>query len=61
MFPYMTNTQIFEQITNYKLPSLIQGSPRLHKSQLQNLLIMVEEFRLPHFFKTLIVHEMTSS
>ncbi len=47
-------------IVKYKLP-LIQGSPTWHRSQLQNLLTMVEKFGMPHFFKTLTTNEMTST
>jgi ATP-dependent DNA helicase PIF1 len=30
-----------------------------HRSQLQDLLTMVEEFGMPHFYKTLIANEMS--
>jgi hypothetical protein len=53
-------TQILQHVIKYKLPSSMQSSPRLHKSQLQDLLIMVEEFCMIHFLKTLTVDEMTS-
>ncbi len=59
-FRDMTNTQIFQHIIKFKLPSSIQSSPKWHKSQLQDLLIMVEEFGMPHLLKTLTADEMTS-
>jgi ATP-dependent DNA helicase PIF1 len=45
----MTNTQNFQHIIKYKLPSSIQSYPKWHKSQLQDLLTVVEEFGMPHF------------
>jgi len=36
--------KFFQHIIKYKLPLSIQSSPRWHKSQLQDLLTMVEEF-----------------
>jgi hypothetical protein len=54
----MINAQIFGYIIKYKLPSSIQGSHTWHISQLQDLLTMVEEFGMPHFFKTLTMNEI---
>jgi ATP-dependent DNA helicase PIF1 len=45
----MTNSKILGHIVKYKLPSLIQSSPMWHRSQLQYLLTMVNEFGMPHF------------
>ncbi len=56
----MTYAEILGHIVKYKLPS-IQGSFTWHRSQLQNLLIMVEKFGMPHFEKTLTTNKMTST
>jgi hypothetical protein len=56
----MTDSEILGHIVKYKLPSLIQSSPMWHRSQLQDLLTMVNEFGMPHLKKTLIEYEMTS-
>ncbi len=45
-------------IIKYKLPSSIQGFHTWHISQLQDLLTMVEEFGMPHFFLTLTMNEI---
>ncbi len=55
----MINVENLINIVTYKLLSSIQGSPMWHRSQLQDLLTMVEEFGMPLFLKTLIVDEMT--
>ncbi len=60
-YPHMTDEQILQHRVKYKLPSSIQGSPQWHQSQLQDLLTMVQEFKISHFLKTLTVHEMTQS
>jgi hypothetical protein len=59
-FSHMTNTQISQHIMKYNFPSSFQSSPKWHKSQLQDLLTMIEKFGMPHFLKTLIAYEMTS-
>ena len=56
----MTEQDVLQHITKYNLPSSIQGTPRWHKSQLQNLLAMVEKFGMPHFFLTLTTDETSS-
>ncbi len=55
----MTDIENVRNIVKYKLLSWIQGSPMWHRSQLQDLLTMVEEFGMPHFKKTLIANEMS--
>jgi hypothetical protein len=54
----MINAEIFGYIIKYKLPSSIQGSHTWHIYQLQDLLTMVKEFGMFHFFLTLIMNEM---
>jgi hypothetical protein len=57
----MTDVEILGHIVKYKLPSSIQGSPTWHRSQLQDLLTMVEEFGMLHFLRLFIVDEITST
>ena len=59
-YPHMTEQDVLQHITKYNLPSSIQGTPRWHKSQLQDLLAMVEKFGMPHFFLTLTADETSS-
>ena len=54
---HMTENDMFQHITKYNLPSSIQRTPRWHKSHLQDLLAMVEQFGMPHFFLTLTADE----
>jgi hypothetical protein len=51
---------VLQHITKYDLPSSIQGTPRWHRSQLQDLLAMVEQFGMPQFFLTLTTNETSS-
>ena len=56
----MNEAEVLRHVTKYNLPSSIEGSPRWHISQLQNLLAMVEKFGMPDFFLTLTVDEASS-
>ncbi len=60
-YPQMNDSQIFQHIIKYKLPLWIQGFHWWHWPQLQDLLTMVHEYAMPHFFLTLIANEMTQS
>ena len=51
---------MFQHITRYNPLSSIQGTPRWHKSHLQDLLAMVEKIRMPHFLLTLIADKTSS-
>ena len=59
-YPHMTEHDVLQHITKYNLLSSIQGTPRWHKSHLQDLLAMVEQFGMPHFFLTLTADETSS-
>ena len=59
-YPHMTKQDVLQHITKYNLPSSIQGTPRWHKSHLQDLLAMVKKFGMPHFFLTLTTGETSS-
>jgi ATP-dependent DNA helicase PIF1 len=52
-YPQVNDAQILQHIVKYKLSSSIQGFPWWHQSWLQDLLTMVQEFGVPHFFLTL--------
>jgi hypothetical protein len=54
----MIDVWILGYIVKYKLPSSIQEFPTWHISQLQDLLKMVKNFSMPHFFVTLIADEI---
>jgi len=57
----MTDVEILGHIVKYKLPSSIQGSLTRHRSQLQDLLTMIEEFDMPHFKNNSTANKMTST
>ena len=57
---HMTEHDVLQHIINYNLPSSIQGTPRWHRSHLQDLKAMVEQFGMPHFFLTLTADETSS-
>ena len=59
-YPYMTEHDVLQHITKYNLPSSIQETPRWHRSHLQDLLAMVKQFGMPHFFFTLTADETNS-
>ena len=48
----MNEAKLLQHVIKYNLPSSIEGSPRCHKSQPQDMLAMVETFGRPHFFLT---------
>ena len=56
----MNDAKVLQHVTKYNLPSSIEGSPRWHKFQLQDLLAMVEKFGMPDFFLTFIADEASS-
>ena len=58
--PNMNDAEVLQHVTKYNLPSSIEGSPRWHKFQLQDLLAMVEKFGMLDFFLTLTVDEASS-
>ena len=48
--PQISKQEVFQHITKYKLLTFIRGTPQWHKTQVQDLLAMVEQFEMPHFF-----------
>ena len=48
--PNMNDAEVLQHVTKYSLPSSIEGPPQWHKSQLQDLLTIVEKFGMPDFF-----------
>ena len=56
----MNDAEVLQHVTKYSLPSSIEGPPQWHKSQLQDLLTMVEKFGMPDFFLTLTTDEASS-
>jgi hypothetical protein len=56
----MSEEDILKQIVKYNLLANILGTPQWHKTQLQDLLCMVEHFCMPHFFLTLTPNETSS-
>jgi hypothetical protein len=49
-YSQINNAQIFEHIMKCRLSSSISGSICWHQSQLQDLLTMVQEFGMVHYF-----------
>jgi hypothetical protein len=49
-YSQINDAQIFEYIVKYRLSSSISGSICWHQSQLQDLLTMVQEFGMVHYF-----------
>jgi hypothetical protein len=47
--PTMIELDVINHIVKFHLPSKLQGSPRWHKSHLQDLLTMVANFGMPQF------------
>jgi hypothetical protein len=60
MHPHMSEPKVIQHITKYNLPASLQGMPRWHKAQLQDLLAMVEKCGMPHLFLTLTTNEISS-
>jgi hypothetical protein len=56
----MSKSKVIQHITKYNLLASLQGTPRWHKPQLQDLLAMVEKYGMPHFFLILHVDEISS-
>ena len=57
--PNMNEAEVLQHVTKYNLSSSIERAPRWYKSQQQDLLAMVEKFRMPNFFLTLTDDKQT--
>jgi hypothetical protein len=60
MHPHMSEPEVIRHVIKYNLPTSLQGMPRWHKAQLQDLLAMVEKCGMPHLFLTLTADEISS-
>jgi len=56
----MNEAEVLQHVTKYSLPSSIEGTSRWHKSQLKDLLAMVDKFGMSDMFFTLIADEANS-
>ena len=56
----MNEAEVLQHVTNYSLPSSIEGTPRWHKFQLKDLLAMVDKFKMSDLFLTLTANERSS-
>jgi hypothetical protein len=56
----MNEAEVLQHVTKYSLPSSIEGTPRWHKSQLKDLLAMVDKFGMHDLFLTLTADEANS-
>ena len=55
--PHMNEAEVVQHVTQYSLPSSIEGTLRWHKSQQKDLLAMVDKFGMPNMFFTLTTDE----
>jgi hypothetical protein len=58
--PHTSEPEVIHHVTKYNFLASLQGIPRWHKAQLQDLLAMVEKCGMPHLFLTLTVDEISS-
>ena len=56
----MNEAEVLQHATKYSLPSSIEGTPCWHKSQLKDLLAMVDKFGMPDLFLTLTADAASS-
>ena len=56
--PHMNEAEVLQHVTKYSLPSSIEGTPRWHKSQLKDLLAMVDKFGMSNMFLILTADEV---
>lgn len=55
--PNATQQQVLHNVLKHSVPPSVPGSPAYFRKQLQNLLAMVANWGLPHFFLTLTADE----
>jgi hypothetical protein len=60
MHPHMSEPEVICHITKYNLATSLQGTPRWHKAQLQDLHAMVEKCGMLHLLLILIANEVSS-
>jgi hypothetical protein len=55
--PQWSEIDVLKNIMKFKLPPSIPLTPQWHHTQFKKLLVMVENFGMPHFFLTLTSDE----
>ncbi len=58
--PQWSEIDVLRNITKFKLPPSIPLMPQWHHTQFKELLVMVENFGMPHFFLTLTFDETSN-
>ena len=56
----MFEAKVIQYVKKYNLPASLQGTPRWHRVQLQDLHAMVEKCGMPHLFLILTADEISS-
>lgn len=57
--PEATESDALRHVAKHIVPKSIPGSPMYHRTQLQNLLAMVDAYGMPNFFLTLTADEVS--
>ncbi len=58
--PQWSEIDVFKNIMKFKLPPCIPLTPQWHHTQFKKLLVLMKNFRMPHFFLTLIYDETSN-
>ncbi len=58
--PQWSKIDVLRNIMKFKLPPSIPLMPQWHHTQFKELLVMVENFGMPHFFLTLTFDETSN-
>ncbi len=58
--PQWSKIDVFKNIMKFKLPPCIPLTPQWHHTQFKKLLVLVKNFRMPHFFLTSIYDETSN-
>jgi hypothetical protein len=51
--PEATDAEVIRHVARNKVPGTVAGSPKWHAARLGDLLAMVKQWGMPHFFLTL--------
>jgi alkanesulfonate monooxygenase SsuD/methylene tetrahydromethanopterin reductase-like flavin-dependent oxidoreductase (luciferase family) len=51
--PNATDAEVIRHVAKHKVPGSIVGTPKWHAARLADLLAMVKQWGMPHFFLTL--------
>jgi hypothetical protein len=60
-YPNATDEEAVRHVLKHKLPASLPGTPAWHRSNLQDLLCMVDRFGMPSFFLTLTTDEVSET